>query len=209
MPVGPVKSNDELVDHLRKVGVLKSGRLEKAMRQVDRGLFCEVSPYSDSAQPIGFGATISQPSTIVMMTQALDAGEGDNVLEVGSGSGYQAALLWAMGCDVVSIETKSALLQVARENLEKVGAEVKTVLGDGSRGYEKKAPYDGILVTAASPSVPEPLVEQLKEGGRLVIPVGRFIQTMKVIEKTEGELKARSLGQFRFVPLVGEFGFPG
>lgn len=202
-----MESNKKLVDYLKRSGVLKEKKLEKAMREIDRGLFCERSPYADNAQPIGFGATISQPSTVVMMTQALKVKDEDKVLEVGTGSGYQAALLWAMGCRVFSIERKREVLEKAKANLEKVGADVKLILGDGSLGWEEEAPYNAIIVTAAAPAVPNQLISQLKDGGRLVIPVGRIIQKMKVIEKNKDRLKEKSLGFFQFIPLLGEEGF--
>jgi len=202
-----VRNNDELISYLKAAGVLKDSRLEKALKKVPRELFCESEPYDDNAKPIGFGATISQPSTIVMMTQALAVDEGDNVLEVGTGSGYQAALLWAMGCKVTSVERDGRVLDIARKNLQKVKAKIELLLGDGSKGCEKNAPYDAIIVTAAAPKVPEPLVKQLKVGGRLVIPVGNPVQEMKLILKKERGAEEKSLGAFVFVPLIGEHGF--
>lgn len=199
--------NDGLVNMLKKNGVLTCSELEDAMRKIDRALFCPVRPYEDDAQPIGHGATISQPSTIVMMTQALSPKKGDNVLEIGSGSGYQSALLWAMGCKVTSVEKEKAVHEIAKKNLDKVGAKVKLVVGDGSAGYQKNAPYDRIIVTAAAPSVPGPLLDQLKTGGRMVIPVGKMVQQVKVVEKKEKGTESKSLGFFMFVPLLGEHGF--
>jgi len=202
-----VYTNDELVDYLKESGTLTHAALERAMRRIDRALFCSERPYEDNAQPIGHGSTISQPSTIVVMTQALDVKKGDRILEVGSGSGYQSALLWAMGCEVVSVELNEDVLEIAEINLEKVKAEVKTILGDGSCGYENDAPYDAIIVTAGAPDVPQPLIDQLKVGGRLVIPVGNRLQTMKVITKKKNDLEIESLGSFVFVPLLGKHGF--
>jgi protein-L-isoaspartate(D-aspartate) O-methyltransferase len=143
------------------------------------------------------------------MTQALSPKKGDKILEVGTGSGYQAAVLSeSVGSkgEVVTIEYLKSLFLYARKNLKNYN-NVKTVLGDGSKGYKKEAPFDGIIVTAASPRIPKPLKQQLKVGGVLVIPVGEIIQDMIKVTRTKKGYKKENLGEFRFVPLKGEHGF--
>ncbi|MBN2454884.1 protein-L-isoaspartate(D-aspartate) O-methyltransferase [Candidatus Woesearchaeota archaeon] len=168
--------------------------------------------YSDQPLPIMCGKTISQPTTIVVMTSALELKKGEKVLEVGTGSGYQAALIGSIVGEhgkVVSAEVVPELVRFSKSNLNKAG--IKNVLvieEDGSRGYEKAAPYDKILVTAACPQVPEPLLAQLKTGGILVAPVGNLQhQEMLKLRKHERGFDKSSLGEFIFLPLVGKHGF--
>lgn len=167
--------------------------------------------YSDYPLPIYSGQTISQPTTVMIMTQALEAKEGMKVLEIGAGSGYQAAILSKLvgkTGKVYSIEFSPELVAYAQQNLRKTGCSNVTVsYGDGSQGFAAKAPYDRIIVTAAAPKIPPPLLEQLNEGGILIIPVDSgFGQTMKKIIKKDGKFVEQELGEFQFVPLRGKYG---
>jgi len=164
--------------------------------------------WEDRPLPIGYGQTISQPSIVAMMTDLLQIESGDKVLEVGTGSGYQAAILAEVGAEVYSIEIIEALADKARERLQRLGyGKVHLRTGDGYHGWPKAAPFDGILVTAAASHVPPPLVEQLKPGGRMVIPVGgRFtLQYLMLVEKqVDGSVTTRQLLPVIFVPLTGK-----
>ncbi len=189
-------------------------RVLDAMRKVPRHLF--VPPervhdaYSDHALPIGEGQTISQPYMVALMTQLLDPAPSDRVLEVGTGSGYQAAILAELANEVVTIEREPALSQRAQEVLNALGyRNITFVVGDGTEGYTPLAPYDRIIVTAGAPFIPQPLVEQLAPGGRLVIPVGhRYEQVLTVAEKDpEGKLHVSEHGYCVFVPLIGRHGW--
>jgi protein-L-isoaspartate(D-aspartate) O-methyltransferase len=167
--------------------------------------------YVDGALPIAAGQTISQPYVVARMTELLRARPGDRVLEIGTGSGYQAAVLAKLGANVVSFERQPELAASARENLERLGLadRVDVRLGDGSAGDPEGGQYDGIIVTAAAPRVPAGLLEQLKDGGRMVIPVGpRDHQDLLAIERHGNEWTERSDGPVVFVPLVGEGGYP-
>jgi protein-L-isoaspartate(D-aspartate) O-methyltransferase len=167
--------------------------------------------YLDGALPIAAGQTISQPYVVARMTELLQPKPGDRVLEIGTGSGYQAAVLAKLGANVVSFERQPELAASARENLDRLGLgdRVDVRLGDGSAGDPAGGQYDGIIVTAAAPRVPERLLEQLKDGGRMVIPVGpRDHQELLVIERHGNEWTERSDGPVVFVPLVGEGGYP-
>ena len=208
---------DYLLNYWKSSGVIKDKELLKAFKTVPREKFIRESylseAYGDYPLPIGHGQTISQPTTVMMMTQALELKTGDKVLEVGAGSGYQAAIIakviGAKG-KVITTEIISELVLFARENLEKADIKnVEVICWDGSKGYEKQAPYDKIIVTAACPKIPKPLIEQLKENGIIVAPVGSlfFGQNMIKAKKVKGELIQESLGQFVFVPLKGEHGY--
>lgn len=198
----------KLLDYWRKDKVITNKSIMKAFSDVDRAKFIpefqKKYAYDDIPLYIGEGQTISQPTTVAIMTQALGPKKGEKILEVGTGSGYQAALLskivGASG-KVVSIEYLKPLYLFAKGNLK----EFKNVLslhGDGTKGAPSEAPFDKIIVTAAAKSIPRSLIQQLKEGGTLVIPVGDFIQTMLKIKKTKNGLEKKELGEFRFVPLV-------
>jgi protein-L-isoaspartate(D-aspartate) O-methyltransferase len=164
--------------------------------------------YDDGAQSIGRGQTISQPYIVARMTEALAVSPGDNVLDVGTGSGYQAAVLATMGARVTSIERDEQLATQAADRLSKMGYEVNVVVGDGTEGFPQKAPYDGIVVAAAAPTVPEPLREQLHDGGRLVLPVGaRDRQRLTLVRRTGDGYATSDLEPCVFVPLVGRHGF--
>lgn len=184
-----------------------------AIASVPRELF--VSPalrsraYDNSALPIGCKQTISQPYTVAFMTSKLRIEPGDKILEIGTGSGYQAAVLAHLGARVFTVERHTELFTTTRKLLEKLGLNIAMRLGDGTLGWSEFAPYDGIIVTAGSPDVPPTLTQQLTIGGRLVIPVGpRDTQTLYVITRTGNDsFHVEELSDFRFVPLIGREGW--
>jgi protein-L-isoaspartate(D-aspartate) O-methyltransferase len=160
--------------------------------------------YEDRPLPIGHGQTISQPYIVGLMTEELDVKPGDRVLEIGTGSGYQAAILAKLGVQVYSVEVIPQLARSAQERLTALGYDVKVKLGDGYQGWEEHAPYDAIIVTAAPEQLPQALVKQLKDGGRLIIPIGPpgGYQTLWRVTKVGNELKRYDLGGVAFVPMV-------
>ncbi len=192
---------------------ITSQKILDAFRKVPRHLFVEdglvYQAYGDYPLPIAEGQTISQPYIVALMTQALDLKPEDTVLEIGTGSGYQTAILAELASKVYSIERFGSIASKARKLLDELGYHnVMIIIGDGTKGYDKKAPYDGIIVTAGAPYVPDPLIAQLKDGGRLVIPVGgEYSQELLKITKQGGALKEESLGGCRFVKLIGEYGW--
>ena len=209
------KKREKLIERLRYELNL-SDKVVEAMKKVPRHLFVPPAYRSeahvDAPLPIGKGQTISAPHMVAIMCELLDLKKGDKVLEVGAGCGYHAAVVAEIvGKDgkVIAIERIPELAEMAKRNLETLGYDnVLVVVGDGSKGYEKEAPYDKIYVTASAPKIPEPLIEQLKPGGKLVIPVGNFTQHLYVVEKDEnGNIKKKNWGAVRFVPLIGEYGF--
>ena len=163
--------------------------------------------YVNRPLPIGYGQTISQPFIVAMMTELLDPKPGSKVLEIGTGSGYQAAILTEFTSDVYTIEIVEPLYQQARSRLQKYGLGADRVIhGDGYFGLEKAAPFDSIIVTAAADHIPPPLIQQLKPGGRMVIPIGpvHATQRLVVVEKdASGKVRSRSIHPVRFVPLTG------
>src|SRR5512135_2160266 len=181
-----------------------------AMAAVPRHLF--VPPhyrdqaYEDSPLPIGLGQTISQPYIVALMTQALRLPPHSRVLEIGTGSGYQAAVLAQLGAQVYSVETRPALAAQAQERLAELDYPVQVRVGDGCLGWPEHAPYRGIIVTAAAAAVPMALLSQLADRGRLVIPLGRHAwdQNLWLLKRAGQRLEVRRLGEVRFVPLVGE-----
>jgi protein-L-isoaspartate(D-aspartate) O-methyltransferase len=192
---------------------LRSPRVLAAMESVPRHLF--VPPdligraYADEALPSSDGQTISQPYIVAATTDALELQGHESVLEVGAGTGYQAAVLSLLAREVVGLEAIPALAEAARERLGKLGyANVRIEVGDGSQGFSESSSFDAILVSAAAPAVPQPLVDQLAEDGRLVIPVGKadHQQLLKVV-KSEGRIFERELFACRYVPLVGRYGW--
>ncbi|MBU1100352.1 MAG: protein-L-isoaspartate(D-aspartate) O-methyltransferase [Bacteroidetes bacterium] len=203
---------EELVEILKERGI-KSQSVLKAFLSVERHKFVSdamiMHAYEDSALPIGYGQTISQPYTVAFMTEALNVRSGQSVLEIGTGSGYQAAILCAMGINVFSIERNEKLYNTTRKLLETLGYDVFTKLGDGTKGWESYAPYDGIIVTAGAPAVPNKLKDQLKIGGILVIPTGnQKSQTMQIIKKiSEDRFEYIETPNFSFVPLIGKDGW--
>ncbi len=184
-----------------------------AMRKVPRHKFLpksmETSAYDDCALPIGDGQTISQPYMVAIMTEKLGLSGGEKVLEIGTGSGYQTAILAEIAKEVYSIEVVPSLAERSKKILEELGYKNITVTsGDGTLGSPEKAPFDGILVTAGAPSIPKPLTDQLSEGGRLVIPVGdAFSQTLTIVTKRGGKLEVEGSIGCVFVPLVGKYGW--
>jgi protein-L-isoaspartate(D-aspartate) O-methyltransferase len=197
---------------LRRRGIADERVLE-AMARVPRELFVPADAvrdaYADAALPIGRGQTISQPYMVARICEELRLEGDERVLDVGTGSGYQAAVLAELAAEVVTIEVIPELAEQARANLAAAGYDrVEVVVGDGSMGYPEQAPYDGIAVAAAAPDVPPALYEQLAPGGRLVVPVGgRAGQELQVVEKREGGAQVARSVPCRFVPLVGEGGF--
>lgn len=189
-------------------------RVLEAMRAVPRHLFvpeeAAAVAYADQPLPIGEGQTISQPYMVAAMTAALELKGTERVLEVGAGSGYQAAILSRLAREVHSIENHEALARAAVERLAWLGcANVRVHTGDGTLGWLDAAPYDGIIVTAAAPRIPPPLVEQLAEGGRLVIPVGDEQQQELLLVRKSGERTSSQVVCYcRFVPLLGRHGWP-
>jgi protein-L-isoaspartate(D-aspartate) O-methyltransferase len=184
-------------------------RVLVAMRETPRHLFVPEDmrdhAYEDRPLPIGSRQTISQPYIVAFMTELLDPQPDDVVLEIGTGSGYQAAVLSRLVKRVVSIEILAELAEDAKAALAEDGREnVEVIVGDGYKGLPERAPFQGIIVTAAPPDVPPPLIEQLAVGARLVIPVGEGIQELLVIERTESGVTRRSVLPVRFVPMTGE-----
>ena len=202
----------ELVNKLTLNGITDD-KVLKAIGFVERHLFIPEAlkhhAYKDVALPIGYGQTISQPYTVAFMTQALDLKPNSRVLEIGTGSGYQAAILENMGMKVYSIERQFEIYIKTQKLFDKLGIRVYTKYGDGTIGWEEFAPYDGIIVTAGSPSVPNSYKKQLALGGKLVIPVGtRRSQTLKIITKIDEEkFEERDIPEFTFVPLIGREGW--
>ncbi len=202
----------QLVETLRKKGINDLAVL-KAIAEVPRHLFVPEGvrhrAYEDSPLPIAQGQTISQPFVQATYLQALALKGDEKVLEVGTGSGYQTALLAKLVAMVFSIERHGPLAQEAKKVLDQVGVtNISVMVGDGTLGWRPYAPYDAILVTAASPDIPQPLLEQLAEGGHLVIPIGgRHTQQLVMVERQGNKYPRQKLADVRFVPLVGELGY--
>lgn len=202
-----------LVETLRARGIRDLAVL-RAFAQVPRHLFVPEAvrhrAYEDAALPIGNGQTISQPFTQARYLEALRLTGNERVLEVGTGSGYQTALLAAVAAQVFTIERVRDLAESAQRALRQAGVVVSLLVGDGTLGWSAYAPYDAILVAAGGPEVPPPLLEQLAPAGRLLIPLGeRGAQTLTVVQRQGGELRHTQIGDARFVPLLGEHGFDG
>jgi protein-L-isoaspartate(D-aspartate) O-methyltransferase len=192
---------------------IRDQRILNAFLDVPRHKFVEeylkYKAYDDYPLSIGYGQTISQPYMVALMTETLSPKPEDTILEIGTGSGYQAAILSRLCSTVYSIERISTLASRARKLLDELGYyNIHIRIGDGTMGLPQDAPYDGIIVTAGAPHVPEALVEQLKEDGRLVIPVGdQSIQDLKRLTKTKDGVKEESMGGCRFVKLIGKNGW--
>jgi len=184
----------------------------KAMEKVPRHLFVPEAmldqAYEDTPLPIGHKQTISQPYTVAFMTEALELTGKEKVLEIGTGSGYQAAILAELAEEVYSIERIPELAEEVEKRLKNLGYQnIRIKVGDGTRGWIEESPFQAIIVTAGAPEIPSPLIEQLDNKGRLVIPVGdRYSQTMIRVRKKDQEIIQESLGPFRFVELIGEYG---
>jgi protein-L-isoaspartate(D-aspartate) O-methyltransferase len=198
---------NQLVKQLEDKGITDKNVLE-AISKVPRHLFLDSSfenfAYQDKAFPIGADQTISQPFTVAFQTQLLDIKKGDKVLEIGTGSGYQTAVLCLLGASVYTIERQNKLFKKAQLLLPKLGYNPKKfVFGDGYKGLSDAAPFDSIIVTAGAPFIPQPLMAQLKIGGRLVIPVGENEQIMTLlVRKNEKQFEKQEFGDFKFVPLL-------
>jgi len=202
---------NKLVKKLREKGISNDAVLA-AIGKVPRHAFFDDAllnhAYEDKAFPIGEGQTISQPYTVAFQTEKLNIKTGDKVLEIGTGSGYQAAVLLELGAKVYTIEYQRKLYDRTRDFLPSLGYKPFFFFGDGSKGIPAKAPYDKIIVTAGAPVVPTALTDQLNEDGILIIPVGdRESQKMLRITKTNGKLKQETFDNFAFVPLLGEGGW--
>jgi protein-L-isoaspartate(D-aspartate) O-methyltransferase len=190
---------------------IRSGAVLRAMEKVPRHRFVPENlaqlAYEDGPLPIGYGQTISQPYIVALMTEALEITPRERVLEVGTGSGYQTAVLAELAQEVFTIEIVEPLGRGAQARLRELGySNVHVRIGDGYQGWTEHAPYDAIIVTAAPEHVPEPLLAQLKIGGRLVIPLGRQEQDLILLRKTKDGVKRRTLSPVRFVPMTGEAG---
>ena len=206
-----LKARTWMLNRQIKARGIRDSRVLEAMAKVPRHEFVPEAyrdmAYSDTPLPIGEGQTISQPYIVALMTEALELNAGDRVLEVGTGSGYHAAVLSEIAKEVYTIEIIESLGRRAEERLKRLGYKnVKVRIGDGYLGWQEYAPFDAIIVTCAPDHIPQPLVEQLAEGGRMVIPVGGedHIQTLSLLKKEEGEVKQKALIPVRFVPMTGE-----
>lgn len=198
---------NQLISQLREKGIKDQAVLE-AMNKIPRHLFLDSGfadfAYQDKAFPIGAGQTISQPYTVAFQSELLQVKPGDKVLEIGTGSGYQTAVLCVMGARVYSVERQNELFKQTAVLLPKLGIRARHLsFGDGYKGLPLHAPFDSIIVTAGAPVIPQPLMAQLKVGGRLVIPLGKDHQIMTLlIRKNETQFEKHEFGEFRFVPLL-------
>ncbi len=197
-----------MIEVLRQKGIWDENVL-RVMGTVERHHFVDAPfvnrAYEDSALPIGQEQTISQPYTVAFMTQALQLKRGEKVLEVGTGSGYQAVVLALLGCRVFTIERHLPLVARARKTFDRLNLHIASKGGDGSVGWSEFAPFDAIIVTAGAPDIPPPLKDQLADGGRLVVPVGdREIQKLLVVRRTGSHFTQQEIDGFKFVPLIGK-----
>lgn len=211
---------EELVEKLLKNGHIQTGKVKKAMLHVPREEFMppEIRDYAylDRPLPIGKGQTISAPHMVAIIAEKLDLDEGMNILEIGTGFGYNAAVVSQIigsSGHVYTLERIPSLAQKAKENLEKTGYkdQVTVIIGDGTLGYPEKAPFDRIYGTASAPKIPEPLKNQLKIGGKLIIPLGsnNYFQELVSIQRvSEDKFESSNLGGVAFVPMIGEYGWP-
>ena len=205
-----VSKRTQMIDmHLTPRGIWNPAVL-KAMKQVPRHEFVPQHirklAYADRPLPIGEGQTISQPYVVAWMSQLLELEKGMKVLEIGTGSGYQAAVLAVMGVKTYSMEIRPNLAREVKIRLKKLGYKVEVRQGDGYYGWNEHAPFDRVIITAAANHVPRPLLDQLKPGGKLILPLGnvRYSQNMTLIEKdSQGKMRTSQHGQVRFVPMVG------
>ncbi|MEW6684839.1 MAG: protein-L-isoaspartate(D-aspartate) O-methyltransferase [Candidatus Edwardsbacteria bacterium] len=205
------KARQQMVKHQIEAGGIKDKRVLEAMNKTPRHLFVPAEvrseAYEDYPLPIGEGQTISQPYIVALMTEVLKLKGNEKVLEIGTGSGYQAAILAELSKEVYTIEILKPLADRAESTLVALGYKnVKVKCGDGYLGWEEFAPYDAIIITCAPPKIPKPLIEQLKEGGRIVVPLGEEgqVQILTLIEKIKGEIKKTPIAEVLFVPMTGE-----
>ncbi|MBK0368598.1 protein-L-isoaspartate(D-aspartate) O-methyltransferase [Flavobacterium agrisoli] len=198
---------NQLVSILQQKGISDKSVLE-AIQKIPRHLFLDSSfedyAYQDKAFPIGAGQTISQPYTVAFQSQLLQVKKDDKILEIGTGSGYQTAVLYKLGAKVYTVERQNELFKKTNALFPKLGIRPKHLsFGDGYKGLPLHAPFDSIIVTAGAPFIPKPLMAQLKIGGRLVIPLGENVQIMTLlIRKNETQFEKHEFGEFRFVPLL-------
>lgn len=203
-------TKDEMIEFQLKRRDIVDPKVIKAMEEVDRTQFVPEEladrAYEDGPLPIGMEQTISQPYIVAYMAQALDLGEEHVVLEVGTGCGYNAAVLSKLAAHVYSVEIVEELTETARKNLRTAGIEnVSMQVGDGYDGWPENAPFDAIVLTAAAAKIPEPLKEQLKTGGKLLAPVGENMQRLMLLEKKDRDLfETRDLLPVKFVPMTGK-----
>jgi protein-L-isoaspartate(D-aspartate) O-methyltransferase len=206
------REREDLVNSIREKGI-KDEQVLSAMSSVPRHEYVQTvmipHAYKDVALPIGYGQTISQPYTVAVMTEALELKENSNVLEIGTGSGYQASILSKMGMRVFSIERNEDIYRKVQKFFDDNSIRIHCRCSDGTIGWVDNAPYDGIIVTAGSPVIPENLKKQLAIGGRLVIPVGdRTNQSLKILHKVdENKFEIKEISNFAFVPLIGREGW--
>lgn len=188
---------------------IQNSKVIQAMLKVPRHKFVPEdlgdSAYNDSPLPIGMEQTISQPYIVALMTELLNPKDGEKILEVGTGSGYQTAVIAETGCEVYTIEILEPVAEKAKQTLRALGYEnIHFKIGDGYRGWEEHAPFDAIIVTAAPDHIPQPLINQLKVKGRMIIPVGALYQDLLLIRKTEKGVDMKTVTPVRFVPMTGE-----
>ena len=205
------KKRQTMIDQHIKGRGIKDKKVLEAMGKIPREFFVDESKrskaYADQPLPIGEGQTISQPYVVALMTEALRLQPSDRVLEIGTGSGYQAAVLAEIVKEVYTIEIRRTLAEAATQRLKTLGYKnIEVKFGDGYFGWEEHAPFDAIIITASVNHIPPPLIKQLKEGGRLILPLGNtlFYQTLTLVTKQMGELKMEQLGGVVFVPMTGE-----
>ena len=207
---------ERTVENLVREGIIRSEAVKRAFLRYPRYLFVEEKyrkyAHLDEPLPIPAGQTVSAPHMVAIMLELAELKPGMNVLEIGTGSGWNAALISELvRTDVYTIERIPELVEFARRNLELAGAKnVHVIPGDGTLGFPPKAPYDRIIVTAGAPDIPKPLLEQLKPGGKLIIPVGSYHlwqDLLEVIKLEDGSIKVKNRGGVAFVPLIGEYGW--
>jgi len=205
-----IKRQKMIESDIRGRGI-RDRKVLDAMSKIERHLFVDTtfmdSAYNDHPLPIGEGQTISQPYVVALMTEALKLKPADRVLEIGTGSGYQAAVLAEIVSGVYTIEIRKKLAEKSEDLLQKLGYKnIKVKHADGYYGWEEYAPFDAIIVTASANHIPSPLIRQLKEGGRLIIPLGStvYFQMLTLATKTKGELEIRQMGGVAFVPMTGQ-----
>jgi len=206
------RRRQDLVNTLAEKGI-DDPRVLEAFNIVPRHVFVDTAlqdrAYKDTALPIGKEQTISQPYTVASQTQLLELKPGEKVLEIGTGSGYQAAILCELGAEVYTVERHKKLYEKARDTLKELGYSVRAKLGDGTLGWSAYAPYDAIVVTAGAPVVPDDLVDQLSLNGRLVVPVGddKRQEMIRIIKIRKDEYEKERYSDFKFVPLIGKKGW--
>ena len=208
------KNRERMVEEQLIPRGINDERTLRAMRTVPRHLFVDDAmgscAYGDHPLPIGAGQTISQPYIVALMTQVLELKGHERVLEIGTGSGYQAAVLSQICDRVYTIERIDSLLVRARKIFDRLHYHnISSRLDDGTEGWPSESPFEAIIVTAGGPSIPEPLIDQLTDPGKMIIPVGdQYLQELKLVEKTEGDIQVKTIELVRFVNLVGAHGWP-